>query len=73
MYRFNEGFNNPFGDMDKECLYQTDLKPALKFKEGDNYIYTNQNDFMNHNYYAILNKIDPNYYLSSNMPSNCRI
>lgn len=75
IYRaFNEGFNNPFGDMEKSCLYDSDVKPAIKTNDPYyGYIYTNQNDFMNYNYYSILNKTDSNVYLSSNKNPICRI
>ena len=74
LYRwFKEGFNNPFGEMERSCLYQTDNKPAIKHVYNGLSIYTNQNDFMNYNYYAILNKTDSNVYLSKNMPPKCRI
>ena len=74
IYSFlKEGFNNPFGDMEPSCLYDADNKPAVKNVIDGVSTYTNENDFMNYNYYAILNKADPNVYLSSNKPSNCRI
>jgi hypothetical protein len=73
LYRFKEGFNDPFGEMDPVCLYQADDKPAVKNIVNGVATYTNQNDFMNYNYYSILNKADTNFYLSNNMPLKCRI
>jgi len=73
LYRFKEGFNNPFGEMESSCLYETDNKPPVKHIYNRLSVYTNENDFMNYNYYAILNKADSNVYLSQNMPPKCRI
>jgi hypothetical protein len=68
-----EGFNNPFGEMERSCLYVSDNKPAIKHVYNGLSIYTNQNDFMNYNYNSILNKTDQNFYLSKNLPIKCRI
>ena len=73
LYRFKEGFSNPFGEMDPVCLYPSDDKPAIKDIVNGLSIYTNKNDFMNYNYYSILNKADTNFYLSNNIPLSCRI
>jgi hypothetical protein len=70
---FKEGFNNPFGEMEQSCLFPSDDKPAIKKIDEGVSTYTNENDFMNYNYYSILNKSDINFYLSDNMPSKCRI
>jgi hypothetical protein len=74
LYRwFKEGFNNPFGEMEPSCLYNSDNKPPVKHVYKGSSTYTNENDFLNYNYYSILNKTDSNVYLSKNKPQKCRI
>ena len=75
IYRFyHEGFSNPFGTIDNECLFNSDIKGPVKYIEPDGVArYTKENDFINIAYSDILKKADENTYLSSYRPAHCRI
>jgi len=74
IYRFyQEGFSNPFGEMDSTCLLVTDIKGPVKTTVKGEAFYTSENDFVNYGYNSILKKADENTYFSSNKPAYCRI
>ena len=75
LYRmYQEGFSNPFGEMDTTCLFASDIKgPVKTVIDGETFYTSIENDFVNYGYTSILKKADENTYLSSNKPQYCRI
>jgi hypothetical protein len=75
IYRlYQEGFSNPFGHIESNCLYISDNKGPVKTIINGEAKYTGkENDFVNYDYNSILKKADKNTYFSSNKPLYCRI
>ena len=75
IYRFyQEGFSNPFGEMDTTCLYVSDSKgPVKTVIDGESFYTSKENDFLNYSYNSILKKADINTYFSTSKPQYCRI
>ena len=74
LYRiYNEGFSNPFSNMDTTCLYVSNIESPVKNVKDGISDYTNVNNFLNNSYSSILKKADMNVYYSSNKPPYCRI
>ena len=75
LYRFyQEGFSNPFGEMDTTCLFVSDSKGPIKtIIDGEAFYSSKENDFLNYSYNSILKKADINTYSSTSKPEYCRI